>query len=314
MGIGDWLGGKRGVDREIQEMMNPLIAWRLQHFVRFPRNEDGYVRHYFQFLDKERVKVEFIVFHHETLGGLEQQHTAYRKYPEESYGLLNQRGPWSMAIGFLSDLGKTLPADTQSIEGHHVLGVSVGSRRRDEAESAAEGAKPMSPHQWQRTPPAPDPDPEPDEEEGEGPDLDGFEIGEMIRFKPFGLMAKIVDLEEFDGMYDDTHRFVIEFESWETDLRVPISRLRDLIDLGADVDDDEAEDEGPILERHGFQVDEHVVYPEHGVGKILAIEQQEIAGSTLEIFVINFKNSGMTLRVPTSKHASVGMRRLADDL
>jgi hypothetical protein len=30
MGIKDWLSGRRGVDREIQEMMNPLIAWRLQ--------------------------------------------------------------------------------------------------------------------------------------------------------------------------------------------------------------------------------------------------------------------------------------------
>ena len=47
-----------------------------------------------------------------------------------------------------------------------------------------------------------------------------------------------------------------------------------------------------------------MVYPEHGVGKILAIEKQDIAGSKLELFVIHFKNGDMTLRVPTGKHAS----------
>jgi hypothetical protein len=35
MGIRDWLGGKHGIDHEIQEMMNPLMAWRLQQFVAF---------------------------------------------------------------------------------------------------------------------------------------------------------------------------------------------------------------------------------------------------------------------------------------
>lgn len=97
MGFRDWLGGRRGVDPEIMELMNPLLGWRPVHFVAFPRNDDGYVRHYFQYLDKEGRCNEFIVFYHETMGGLEQQHTAYRKAPEEAYVLLNQRGPWSMA-------------------------------------------------------------------------------------------------------------------------------------------------------------------------------------------------------------------------
>jgi RNA polymerase-interacting CarD/CdnL/TRCF family regulator len=316
MGIRDWLGGKRGVDREIQEMMNPLIAWRLQHFAALPRNEDGYVRHYFQFLDKERVRVEFIVFYHETLGGLEQQHTAYRKAPEESYGLLSQRGPWSMSIGFLTDLGRTLPTNTQPIQGHHVLGVSVGSRRRDEAPKPAE--EPKSLYQWQR---ATAPQPEPEPEDAEEPDLDGFEIGEILHFKPFHAMARIVDLEPFEGDGDDSHRFVIEFPDEQAELRVPVTKLRDLMSRQARVytdeelaELDEEEDDGPILERHGFKVDEYVVYPEHGVGKILAIEQQDIAGARLELFVINFKNANMTLRVPTGKHQAVGMRRLADEL
>lgn len=68
----------------------------------------------------------------------------------------------------------------------------------------------------------------------------------------------------------------------------------------------------PIRERQGFQVNEFVVYPAHGVGQILAIEKQEIAGAPLELFVINFIKDKMTLRVPTAKVANVGMRKLSD--
>jgi CarD family transcriptional regulator len=44
----------------------------------------------------------------------------------------------------------------------------------------------------------------------------------------------------------------------------------------------------PVNQRHGFKASEFVVYPAHGVGKIVAIEEQEIAGMALELFVINF--------------------------
>ena len=60
-----------------------------------------------------------------------------------------------------------------------------------------------------------------------------------------------------------------------------------------------------------FVVDQFVVYPSHGVGKITAIEEQEIAGISMELFVIDFAKDKMTLRVPTAKATSVGMRSLA---
>jgi CarD family transcriptional regulator, regulator of rRNA transcription len=63
--------------------------------------------------------------------------------------------------------------------------------------------------------------------------------------------------------------------------------------------------------RQGFRTHEHVVYPAHGVGQIVRIEEQEIAGNKLELFVISFAKDKMTLRVPTSKASSVGMRKLA---
>jgi CarD family transcriptional regulator len=64
--------------------------------------------------------------------------------------------------------------------------------------------------------------------------------------------------------------------------------------------------------KHGFKTGESVVYPAHGVGKITAIEEQEIAGFKLELFVINFPKEKMTLRVPVAKVTSVGMRKLSE--
>lgn len=69
----------------------------------------------------------------------------------------------------------------------------------------------------------------------------------------------------------------------------------------------------PISQRHGFKTAEYVVYPAHGVGQIVAIEEQEIAGIALELFVITFDKEKLTLRVPTGKLESVGMRKLSDE-
>ncbi len=65
--------------------------------------------------------------------------------------------------------------------------------------------------------------------------------------------------------------------------------------------------------RLGFKTGEYVVYPAHGVGVIVSIEEQEVAGLTLELFVISFEQDKLTLRVPVAKIKSVGMRKLAED-
>jgi CarD family transcriptional regulator len=67
------------------------------------------------------------------------------------------------------------------------------------------------------------------------------------------------------------------------------------------------------LTRHGFRTGESIVYPAHGVGRIIDIEEQEVAGMKLELFVITFEKDKMTLRVPVAKAATVGMRKLADE-
>jgi len=61
----------------------------------------------------------------------------------------------------------------------------------------------------------------------------------------------------------------------------------------------------------GFSVDDYVVYPTHGVGKITAIEDQEIAGAVLKLFVVDFDKEKMTLRVPVTKAPQTGMRKLS---
>ena len=57
--------------------------------------------------------------------------------------------------------------------------------------------------------------------------------------------------------------------------------------------------------------DDYVVYPTHGVGRVEAIEKEIVAGMEMEMFVIHFAKDKMTLRVPTSKADSVGMRCLS---
>ncbi|MGA0543706.1 CarD family transcriptional regulator [Brevundimonas sp. VNH65] len=60
-----------------------------------------------------------------------------------------------------------------------------------------------------------------------------------------------------------------------------------------------------------FKVGDAVVYPAHGVGKVAAIETQEVAGMSLEVYVVTFDHEKMTLRVPTKKAKTAGLRPLA---
>ncbi|MEM6466386.1 MAG: CarD family transcriptional regulator [Pseudomonadota bacterium] len=60
-----------------------------------------------------------------------------------------------------------------------------------------------------------------------------------------------------------------------------------------------------------FRPNDYVVYPAHGVGQIMSIDEQEIAGISLRMFVISFEKDKMTLRVPIDKASSVGMRTLS---
>ncbi|MGF1501886.1 MAG: CarD family transcriptional regulator [Paracoccaceae bacterium] len=71
-----------------------------------------------------------------------------------------------------------------------------------------------------------------------------------------------------------------------------------------------------MSKKHGlasleFRPNDYVVYPAHGVGRIVSIEEQDVAGMRLELFVISFEKDKMTLRVPTAKAHATGMRSLS---
>ena len=68
----------------------------------------------------------------------------------------------------------------------------------------------------------------------------------------------------------------------------------------------------PAVGRQGFKAGEFIVYPAHGVGEIVAIEEEEVAGFKLELFVISFAKDKMKLKVPLPKVSAVGMRKLSE--
>ena len=65
--------------------------------------------------------------------------------------------------------------------------------------------------------------------------------------------------------------------------------------------------------KYEFKKDSFIVYPAHGVGKVVGIEKETIAECEIELYVISFEQEKMTLRVPTAKAANSGMRGLAND-
>ena len=62
-----------------------------------------------------------------------------------------------------------------------------------------------------------------------------------------------------------------------------------------------------------FNIEDYIVYPKHGVGRVVGVENQVFGGSSLELYVVKFEKEKMTLRVPTNKAETAGMRNLADN-
>ncbi len=62
-----------------------------------------------------------------------------------------------------------------------------------------------------------------------------------------------------------------------------------------------------------FKIGQHIVYPAHGVGHVTGIEQEVIAGFDIEVYVVLFEQDKMTLRVPTAKSGTSGMRPLSNE-
>ncbi|MEJ0009441.1 MAG: CarD family transcriptional regulator [Alphaproteobacteria bacterium] len=65
--------------------------------------------------------------------------------------------------------------------------------------------------------------------------------------------------------------------------------------------------------KSGFVVGEYVVYPTHGVGKIMGLETETIGTFELKVFVIAFEKDKMTLRVPVGRAEAAGLRSISPD-
>lgn len=63
-----------------------------------------------------------------------------------------------------------------------------------------------------------------------------------------------------------------------------------------------------VSSKAAFKLHDAVVYPSHGVGKIVGIEEQNISGIIILCFVVKFDKEKMTLRVPVKRAVSCGLR------
>lgn len=59
-----------------------------------------------------------------------------------------------------------------------------------------------------------------------------------------------------------------------------------------------------------FQIDQKVVYPSQGVGKIIAIQNKKFKDQTIPYYVIYLEVSDMTVMVPTIKAEELGIRAI----
>lgn len=65
--------------------------------------------------------------------------------------------------------------------------------------------------------------------------------------------------------------------------------------------------------KKNFAVGEYVVYPTHGVGKIMGLEVEKIGEYELKVFVIGFEKDKMTLRVPVGRAEAAGLRAISSN-
>ncbi|GJL98260.1 MAG: CarD family transcriptional regulator [Hyphobacterium sp.] len=66
-------------------------------------------------------------------------------------------------------------------------------------------------------------------------------------------------------------------------------------------------------DNRSFKKGDFIVYPAHGVGRVVGVEKDSVAGFDIEVYVVSFEQDKMVLRVPTAKADTSGMRQLSSD-
>jgi hypothetical protein len=111
-------------NHRVETLLNPLLGMKLQQFV-IADDDPVYMKHYFQFKNKEGKNEEFVVILRRFDPELLYVHTHHRRAGESFFITLSER-VWSISISHLIELGKSLSATTHPTTGHFVSNVSAG--------------------------------------------------------------------------------------------------------------------------------------------------------------------------------------------
>ena len=63
--------------------------------------------------------------------------------------------------------------------------------------------------------------------------------------------------------------------------------------------------------KNEYKIGEIVVYPKHGVGEIIKIENMEISSIKTKFYVVKMEQAKLTIRVPIDKQDEVGLRKIS---
>ena len=64
------------------------------------------------------------------------------------------------------------------------------------------------------------------------------------------------------------------------------------------------------MKQQQFEVGDKAVYPVHGVAEVVALEQRDVGGSKIPVYILKILDTGMKIMVPTGNAGSVGLRDL----
>ena len=62
--------------------------------------------------------------------------------------------------------------------------------------------------------------------------------------------------------------------------------------------------------KQAFAVGDKAVYPVHGVAEVVALEQRDIGGNKIPVYILKILDTGMKIMIPTTNAGSVGLREL----
>jgi CarD family transcriptional regulator len=65
-----------------------------------------------------------------------------------------------------------------------------------------------------------------------------------------------------------------------------------------------------LKEQQTFEVGDKAVYPVHGVAEVVALENRDVGGSKIPVYILKILDTGMKIMVPTTNAGSVGLRDL----